>query len=135
MKKWIFPFKFWKNVQVQLMNFCYINAETKMKKMISSPQIWKKCTSAANELLFHKCRYNRKINLPLKSEKMYKWKKKLGFYFKKAETKMIFHFQIWKKCTNPANELLFHKCIKNRRMNFPFKSEKMYKSSYRVSTS
>ena len=50
---------------------------------------------AANELLFHKCRYNRKINFSYKSEKNAQIQL-LSFYFINAERKIIFLFQIRK---------------------------------------
>ena len=57
-KKMIFFFKSEKNVQVQLMSFCHMNAETRIKKMNFSlfPSNPRKFTSPANEPLLHKCR-------------------------------------------------------------------------------
>ena len=143
----IFFFQTWNFLQVQLTSFCYINAETKMKKWFLPLKSEKKCTSAANELLFHKCRYNRKMNLPLKSEKMYKssyWvsiskmqKQKWFFSFKSEKNAQIQRMSFcfinaekigeWiflsnpKKCTSPAIEFLLHKC---RNKNDIFLSKK-----------
>ena len=67
-----------RNVQVQLMSFYYINIET-IGKLINIYffQIWKKCTSPANEFLLHECRNKNKKMIFFsnpKNVKIYSWK-------------------------------------------------------------
>ena len=95
-------FQIWKNSQVQLIIFYYINVETigKWKKYIFVSNL-KIFTRPANEFLLHECRNNMKMN---------------------------FFFSYLKILISPANEFLLHKC-RNKNIYF-FKSEKNYKSSY-----
>ena len=95
-----------KKLKVKLMSFCYINAETKLKKRTLSFFLSNrnKFTSPANEFLPHECRNNSKM---------------------KKINSLLFNQN---KFTSPANEFPLHKCRNKKKRIYSFSNPKTFKS-------